>query len=375
MPIYPGRRPRTHRVTVFAHGKQHEWIVEGTVRDARQFEAAKRVELQAQPVATTRATPTFFLFCRDQYGPHAALHLGADTWNKVRRYQVTTLGKHFGPIRLDALTTDHVEAYKRRRLAEVTKRGPVKGTLMRSSSVNNELRVLKTILRWAREEKRLPVPTLKFKMLPRAAQRVKCWTREDVARIFEAAEVESPETIPLLHFLLETGCRKGEALAAEWTWIDWRAGMLRIPVTDYWRPKDAEARDVPLSDGLLSVLRSLPRRSEQFIFPNTLGVRYKTFPEKTYRRITKAAKVSGGPHTTRHTYASHFLQSTPDLRLLAEVLGHSTTYVTELYTHMLPGHLARARNAVQLAPPRKVWRPTLAKAKAPQKQRKTSSRH
>jgi hypothetical protein len=41
----------------------------------------------------------------------------------------------------------------------------------------------------------------------------------------------------------------------------------------------------------------------------------------------------------------------PDLFLLARVLGHSDTRVTKLYSHLLPEHLARARNAVRFAPP------------------------
>ena len=47
-------------------------------------------------------------------------------------------------------------------------------------------------------------------------------------------------------------------------------------------------------------------------------------------------------------YASHFLRDVPDLFELARVLGHSHVRVTELYTHRLPGHLERARNAVDL---------------------------
>jgi len=51
---------------------------------------------------------------------------------------------------------------------------------------------------------------------------------------------------------------------------------------------------------------------------------------------------------TRHTYASHFLASVPDLFLLAQVLGHSSIRITELYSHMLPGRLNRAKNAVSI---------------------------
>jgi len=50
----------------------------------------------------------------------------------------------------------------------------------------------------------------------------------------------------------------------------------------------------------------------------------------------------------RHTYASHFLSAVPDLFELARVLGHTHVRITELYTHLLPGHLERSRNAVTL---------------------------
>ncbi|MBP9205305.1 MAG: tyrosine-type recombinase/integrase [Kofleriaceae bacterium] len=63
-----------------------------------------------------------------------------------------------------------------------------------------------------------------------------------------------------------------------------------------------------------------------------------------------AAGLNGGVHQLRHTFASHFLAHQPDLVLLAEVLGHSESQVTGLYKHMLPGHLARARNVVNFAP-------------------------
>ena len=45
------------------------------------------------------------------------------------------------------------------------------------------------------------------------------------------------------------------------------------------------------------------------------------------------------------------MRSTPDLVLLAAVLGHSDVAVTKLYQHMLADHLARARNAVSFVAP------------------------
>jgi hypothetical protein len=66
----------------------------------------------------------------------------------------------------------------------------------------------------------------------------------------------------------------------------------------------------------------------------------------------------------------------PDLFLLAQVLGHSHQRVTELYTHLLPGHLARARNAVNLGPALQTVAATVAKKEETANfSKKTYSRH
>jgi len=87
------------------------------------------------------------------------------------------------------------------------------------------------------------------------------------------------------------------------------------------------------------------------VFSTRDGNRCAFWPKLQFDRARKAAGLKGGPHTLRHTFASHFLKQVPDLFLLARVLGHSDTRVTKLYAHVLPEHLARARNAVRFGPP------------------------
>ena len=93
MPVYKGRRAGRWRVTVFARQVQQEWIVEGTRAEALEYEARKRIELQASQL-TTRTAPTFREFSTNVYAAHAATHLRASTWSKVRIYQVATLNEH-----------------------------------------------------------------------------------------------------------------------------------------------------------------------------------------------------------------------------------------------------------------------------------------
>jgi integrase len=337
MPIYKGRRLKTWRVVIWRSGLPNEWIVEGTKDEARAFESRKRVELDAAR-PTTRTSPSFRDFCESVYQPHAEQHLKASTWSKVRVYQVTTLAAHLGELKLSAITLEDVEAFKRARGAQV-----------KPSSVNNELRVLRTILSYAKAQG-YPTSSVTWKPLPvRGQGRVRVWSAEQVTRLFEAARRIEPDLLPILVFLANTGCRKGEALACEWSWIDFPGEMIRIPSNEAWQPKNGMPREVPLSRALKAVL-SGPRKHERWLFPTRHGGRYAEFPKDAFAAVRTAAGLVGGPHTLRHTFASLFLASCPDMFLLAQVLGHSHARITELYSHLLPGHLARAKNAVDLGP-------------------------
>lgn len=353
MPIYPGRRAGTWRVVVWAHRKSHEEIFEGTRDAALDHEARMRLALRASSPSPPMAAPSFSSFCVAEYEPHAEQHLGANTWHRTRVYVVASLSRFFGETRLSDFTTELVDEFKTDRLKSI-----------KPGCVNNELKALATILRWAKEERGQRVADFKIRLLPgTGVKRVSFWTEPEVRKILAVAERVDPALYPVLLFLLNTGCRKGESIAAEWSWVDARARLLRIPVTEYWRPKSARPREVPIGDVLWAALRSMPRRT-RWLFPTYLGDHFSRFPDERLRIVLKAAGLRGSPHWARHTYASHFLQTLPDLFLLAEILGHSHTRVTELYSHLLPEHLARARNAVNLGGPVKHRGETMAKRRA-----------
>jgi integrase len=339
MAVHPGRRKGTHRVRLWSRNRAHEWIVEGSRGEAKMFEAQKKIELGLARPTALRVAPTFCDFCANHYRPHAETHLARSTWKNVRIYQVATLAEFFGKFRLTDITDSDVDRYKLERRQTI---GP--------SSVNNELRVLRAMLNWAKEQRHMPVADLGFQMLPtQGDERVRFWTQSEIGRLYESSRQLAPDFLPVLIFLLNTGCRKGEAIAAQWSWVDLEGRTLRIPVTKWWQPKNKKPREVPLSDALATILAG-PRRHPEALFPSILGEPYKAFPKETYWKVRDAAGLEGGVHTTRHTFASHFLSRVPDLFLLSQVLGHSHQRVTELYAHLLPGHLARARNAVNLGP-------------------------
>jgi integrase len=347
MPVYPSKTRGKWRVTVYSAGRQQEWTVTGTKEEARVYEAQKRVELRGSTLST-RVSPSFAAFCESVYAPHAVQHLRTSTWSKVRVYQLATLNDYFGPLKLTAITPTVVDAFKIARAKDG----------VQASSINNELRVLSTVLRFA-IKREFPATPPKWERLPqRRSDRIRAWTMDLVMALLEAAQQETPEIVPLLAFIANTGVRKGEAIAAEWSWVNLERGLLEIPVNEAWQPKSGKPREVPISDALRAAL-SGPRTHERWVHVAAHGGRYLAFPEELWRRARDKAGLSGGPHQLRHSFASLFLQAVPDLFLLGQILGHSTGRMTELYSHLLPGHLDRARNAVSFPVPVKSLDRTL----------------
>lgn len=339
MPVYRHGKNRW-RVRIWNAGSHQDKVVHGSKSDALAFEARWRVEIEARGAKEHRVAPRFSTFSVETYKPHAKAHLRASTWS-ARRYQLTELIGHFGELKLTSISASDIEAYKHRRLADGVK--PI--------SVNNELAVLSAVLAYARHLK-VPVAVVEITKLPVVQKsRLVVWSVDQVGALLRSCASVSAGIVPLVMFLANTGCRRGEAITLRWSSVDLDARILRIESSDEWQPKSGHAREVPISDELLESLRALPRTSSH-VFPSPLtGEPFAFWPKLQFDRARKLAGLQGGPHTLRHTFASHFLKKVPDLFLLARVLGHSDTRVTRLYSHLLPEHLLRARNAVQFALP------------------------
>jgi integrase len=354
------------RGDLWHEGRRVKLTFYGGSKEAKAYEARKRLEAQKGGLVNVRDVPTFEDFVEHKYKPAAQSELRKSTWS-VRRYNLETLKKHFGQLRLTKIETDHVERFKRARLKAVGK-----------VAINNELKCLSVVLNYARELK-VPrgTPLIKFFKTSRKKGNVQFFTREEVGFILAACTERSPSFLPLLTFLFETGSRKSEALNLKWSNVRLDRKLIQIwsavegdddneDEDDIYEVKSRD-REVPISDRLLRVLKEqkLKGLSREWVFPvrqqntgRTKGERYESFPKHTWaivlERATELARkpdpearsIQGGPHKCRHTYASYFLANEPDLFQLGRVLGHSSSQVTELYSHLLPDHLEKLRNVV-----------------------------
>lgn len=328
------------RVVILVNGKRYDRIVTGTKAEAKEFEARELTRLEIADPSHVRVVPTFSDYSVRYYTPDAKMHLKASTWVQQKSVLVTLL-QEFGGCKLTQITKAGVDAFKQRRQADGLK----------VVSINNELRVLKRVLNHAAENQ-IPASSskdIRYFKEPQVKKN-KAWTKEEVDRLLAACTEVSPEIVPLVLFLVNTGARKGEALALKWEHIEPRSGLIHIWPSDEWQPKNNKPREIPISDALRPLLEG-ERRSATWVFPSSKGERYATWPKRQFDRARRAAGLKGGPHRLRHTYATQFIEGRDDMRLLAEVLGHSDAAVTRIYGHVSARHLERARNVVNIATP------------------------
>ena len=187
---------------------------------------------------------------------------------------------------------------------------------------------------------------------PRAPKRLpEALSPDDAVRLVAHADDSDAGLCERALFELAYSCglRVSELTGVDVDSIDTAAGEVRVT------GKGAKTRIVPVgAPALEAIARWLPRRSalagpgEKALFVDTRGKRLS--PRAVQRRIKRRAAAAGlaadvHPHMLRHSFASHVLQSSGDLRAVQEMLGHASIASTQVYTHLDFQHLAKVYDA------------------------------
>ncbi|MBX3671432.1 MAG: tyrosine recombinase XerC [Burkholderiales bacterium] len=205
---------------------------------------------------------------------------------------------------------------------------------------------------WLARHGEIPANPCKGIRAPRAARTLPEALSPDDASRLVALEDESDTGIrdrALFELAYSCGLRVSELTGLDAQAVDRSAGEVRVT------GKGSKTRVVPVGAPALEALdRWLPVRArlaapgEAALFVGRSGRRLS--PREVQRRIKRRAAAAGlpvdvHPHMLRHSFASHVLQSSGDLRAVQEMLGHASIASTQVYTHLDFQHLAKVYDA------------------------------
>ena len=169
----------------------------------------------------------------------------------------------------------------------------------------------------------------------------------EVAQLIGAASNLYHRTI--LMTLYSTGLRRAELCRLKVSDIDSKRMMLRVV-----EGKGGIDREIPLSKKLLAALREYYRwmRPETYLFPGTVNhsrADKPITPKVVWQAVREACTRAGikkrvSPHSIRHCFATHLLESGADLRSIQMMLGHSDLEATTVYLHLSRRHLQSTAN-------------------------------
>ena len=160
----------------------------------------------------------------------------------------------------------------------------------------------------------------------------------------------------ITELLYSSGLRTGELLGLDVAasvsangWVDLADASAHV------LGKGSKRRSVPVGGAALAALRAwllqrplLAHAGEPALFVSQRGTRLT--PNQLRNRLQAQAQRSGvptrvHPHMLRHSFASHVLQSSGDLRAVQELLGHASISTTQVYTKLDYQHLAKVYDA------------------------------
>lgn len=178
---------------------------------------------------------------------------------------------------------------------------------------------------------------------------------DETARLLEAVEdddaLQSARDLAMFELFYSSGLRLAELVALDGDVLDdvLREGEIRVlGKRNKLRlvPVGRKAREALAAWG--AVRGELARPDETALFVGVRGARIS--PRMVESRLARRAVLLGlpthvHPHMLRHSFASHVLQSSGDLRAVQEMLGHASIASTQVYTHLDFQHLAKVYDA------------------------------
>lgn len=215
-------------------------------------------------------------------------------------------------------------------------------------SIQRRLSACRTFYRYLIREKQVDVHPISDVSAPKVKKRLP--GNLDADRMARLLDIKGDGPIvdrdrAILELLYSSGLRLSELTDLNIGDVDMHDATVRVT------GKGQKDRIVPVGSQALKALRqwnlsraNLADEEEPALFVSTRGGRIS--PRSVQARVKHWAKQQGidanvYPHLFRHSFATHLLESSHDLRGVQELLGHANISTTQVYTHLDFQHLAQ----------------------------------
>lgn len=217
---------------------------------------------------------------------------------------------------------------------------------LKKSSIARKLATVRSFFRYLHREGILSKNPARLVSTPKVPKNLPRFLSVD--EVFSLVEKPQGDTFAatrdkaILELLYSSGLRVAELTSLDIGDLDMKESLVRV------KGKGMKERIIPVGTKAMGAIRNyLPERislkkKSQALFLNIRGGR---LTQRSVRRIvlhySRMINLDSnpGPHTLRHTFATHLLHEGADLRSIQELLGHSSLSTTQRYTHVDIGHL------------------------------------
>jgi len=217
------------------------------------------------------------------------------------------------------------------------------------SSLQRRLSAWRSFYRWLLAQGRIAANPAAGLRAPRAARKLPEVLDPDEAKVLVEVPTDAPLGLrdrALLELMYSSGLRVSELCNLRWRELDLAEGLVSV------LGKGQRQRLVPVGSHACHALaqwRAQTRAADDAcVFPGRHG--HPISARAIQLRIRELGKRQGlfkrvYPHLMRHSFASHVLESSGDLRGVQELLGHADISTTQIYTHLDFGHLSKVYDA------------------------------
>jgi len=235
------------------------------------------------------------------------------------------------------LTPDHMRGF----VAKIHRNG------LASSSLQRLLSACRSLFAWLLAEGRIEHDPAAGVRGPRTRRKLpQVLDTDEAARLVATPTDEDALGVrdrAMLELFYSSGLRLSELTGLRWRDLDLDEGMVRV------LGKGSRTRIVPVGRHAVAALRALAdsavdtSASAAVFISRRGGALGARAIQKRMKQLAQRRGILRNvhPHLLRHSFASHLLESSGDLRAVQELLGHADIGTTQIYTHLDFQHLAR----------------------------------